>query len=147
MTRVLGRSPCLARPPPNAHTTPPSFPRFHPAPLHRDFSLSTAKLPISTRMITAHSDLYSAESRSSGFGRRTASAPASLCYITSTGWKVNEAVVSLSALKLFPAELFWLRLCALTSRCEVLQKTSGWEDFRGSVLLFFHTLHHMLLFF
>ncbi|TKS91320.1 RNA binding protein fox-1 -like protein 3 [Collichthys lucidus] len=31
-------------PPPNAHTTPP----HHPAPLHRDFSLPTAKLPIST---------------------------------------------------------------------------------------------------
>ena len=64
-------------PPPNTHTNPPSLLSFHPAPLHWDFSLCTAKVPISTCMITAHSDLYSGESSSTSFGRRKAAAPAS----------------------------------------------------------------------
>lgn len=57
--------PCL----PPTPTRPAPLLCFHPAPLHWDFSLCTAKLPISTRMITAHSDLYSGESSSTSFGR------------------------------------------------------------------------------
>lgn len=58
MTRVLGRPP----------RTTPALLRLHPAPLRQHFSLRSAKVPISTCMITADSDLYSGESsNSSGF--------------------------------------------------------------------------------
>lgn len=73
MMRVLGHSPCPAF---SQHPHSPTLPflRFHPAPLRWDFFLCTAKLPISTRTITAPSDLYSRESSSTSFGRHKASA-------------------------------------------------------------------------
>lgn len=94
----------LALPAPNTHTPHPSFLCFHPAPLHRDFSRCTAKLPISTCMIIAHSDLYSGESSSTSFGRRKASALASFMPHYKNGMK-SEWSCCLSALKLFAAEL------------------------------------------
>lgn len=110
MMRVLGHSPCAA---PNTHTPHPSpFLCFHPTPLHWDFLLSIAKLPISTCMIIEHSDLHTGKSSGSSFGRRKVSA------LEGVEWKVNEAVVSLLSnliqLNILSFQLFWLCQCVLT---------------------------------
>lgn len=124
MTRVLGHLPCLACP--RHPHTPPSLACLHPVPLHWDFSLCTAKLPISTCMITAHSDLYSGESCSTSFGRRKASAPASFMPHYKNGmkseWSCCLALLSnflqLSFKRCF-LRLFWLRRRVLTLHCEL----------------------------
>ena len=104
-------------PPPNTHTNPPSLLSFHPAPLHWDFSLCTAKVPISTCMITAHSDLYSGESSSTSFGRRKAAAPASFMPHYKSGDEKWMKLLSLRAQTFFSSRVlsvcFLFRLLAL----------------------------------
>ena len=92
-----GSSPRLAFP----QRPPPPTPALLPSsPITLRFSLCTAKLPISTCMITEHSDLYSGESGSTSVGRRAASAPAAFMPHYKNGMK-SEWSCCLSALKLF----------------------------------------------
>lgn len=82
----------------------PALPALPPSsPITLRLSLCTAKLPISTCMITAHSDLYSEESGGTGFGRRKAAAPASFMPHYTSGMK-SEWSRCFSALKLLAVE-------------------------------------------
>lgn len=73
--------------PQQTYQPPPNLPLLPSSPITLRFSLCTAKLPISTCMITEHSDLYSGESSSTSFGRHEASAPAAFMQHYKTGMK------------------------------------------------------------
>lgn len=92
--------------PQHPHSPPSSL---HPTPLHWDFLLCIAKLPISTCMIIEHSDLHTGESSSSSFGRRKVSA-------LESGMK-SEWSCCLSALKPSAVEYFFMSFVLTMPMC------------------------------